>query len=108
MAMILGTDPEGRVLLVNEAQGVESMPAEHNGVPITAHLLTDEQAAEFQALPPDRGGTVFDGKAMTAMPAPKPKEPTRPLMDLVVEWVAKQPDAPQEIKDAAQSIKLKE
>lgn len=66
--MIIGTNSQGRVLLVLEGGAVENMPKDFNGVKITAHELTKEQAEALAALPADRAGALFDGKVFAVVP----------------------------------------
>ena len=66
--MKLGTDAQGKVWLVGD-----SIPAEWNGIALTTHDLTPGQIAAYAALP-ERAGTLFDGSAFTAIPAPAPTQ----------------------------------
>lgn len=73
MAMILGTDSAGNVLLVSDAADVSAMPKTWNGIAITAYQLTPEQVTAYSSLPSNRAGAVFDGRvftAITAIPVP--------------------------------------
>lgn len=63
MAIALGTDTSGNVWLV----GTPPMPSIFNGMSIETHVLTATQEGTFKALPPNRGGTKFDGAVFTAL-----------------------------------------
>ena len=73
--MIIGADATGKVLMVSVGGDATAMPKMFNGAKVTAWVLTDEQAAAFNALPADRGGTLFDGEAFDALPAPAAPAP---------------------------------
>lgn len=72
MAMVIGVDADGRVLLVNDGGDVSQVPAQLNGIALTAHELTLELEDTFKALPSPRGGVTFNGVAFSVIPVPAP------------------------------------
>ena len=87
--MIIGTDEAGKVLMVGGGGDAAAMPRLFNGAKITAWTLTDEQEAAFNALPQDRGGTLFDGEVFDAVAAPPaPVVPAMSKADLQAQVLA--------------------
>ena len=72
MSLILGTNVQGRVLLVLEADDIKYMPEDFNGAQVLRHMLTTAQEEAYRALPAIRAGVDFDGEAFTAIPLPPP------------------------------------
>jgi len=68
MVTVIGTDNTTLVRLVSQGDDISIMPAEWNGMQINPFVLTDEQLLEWNSLPADRGGTLFDGNTFTALP----------------------------------------
>ena len=69
MITIVGTDENGVIRLISNADNASYMPVGFNGLKITAHILDAAEEKAFNALPSNRGGTMFDGINFTALPA---------------------------------------
>ena len=72
--MIIGYDASGKVLLISGGDDIGVMPTTWNGIAVTAHVLTPEQAEVLRASP-DRGGLMFDGTSLTVLPPVPPPPP---------------------------------
>ncbi len=79
--MIIATDESGRVWIVGNGRNASVMPQELNGVPLTAHVLTQEQETAFNSLPADRDGTIFNDGEFVSISRPA-ATPTAVIMKL--------------------------
>lgn len=83
--MVIGTDPNGSICMVIDGSDSSVMPAVWNGIVITAIVLTKDQQAAYAALPADRAGTSFDGKAFSVVVAqPVPVAVASDPADLII------------------------
>lgn len=64
MSLQIAVDEAGVVCLVGD-----KAPTVWNGKELAVVVLSKEQAAAYEALPPDRGGTKFVGGSFVATPA---------------------------------------
>lgn len=79
MSTIIGTDDSGTVRLVSTGENASSIPADWNGMRLTASVLTEDQEDAYDELPADRGGTVFDGKNFSSIAADEKPAPEKVL-----------------------------
>ena len=68
MKTFLGVDQFNVVRLVSSGMDASVIPTTWNGMTITPVVLTDSQAAAYEALPENRGGATFNGTSLSAMP----------------------------------------